>query len=103
MVDGKERHRIGVVDRQLFQRFEENFGRVQREFFVGAMRPVITSLPALAGSQSEYTRLSLRSVTRKLDCWSPCSRSQAKKVASARASIDFTSSARPPAKTSCAM
>ena len=39
MVDGKERHRIGVVDRQLFQRFEENFGRVQREFFVGAMRP----------------------------------------------------------------
>ena len=39
MVDVKKRHRISVVDCQPFQRFEEDFGRVQREFFVGAMRP----------------------------------------------------------------
>ena len=39
MVDRKKRDRIGVVDCQPFQRFKEDFGRVQREFFIGAMRP----------------------------------------------------------------
>ena len=38
MVDGKKRHRISLVDCQPFQRFEENFGRVQRSRFVRAMR-----------------------------------------------------------------
>ena len=39
MVDGKKRHRISLVDCQPFQRFEENFGRVQREFFLGPVWP----------------------------------------------------------------
>ena len=38
MVDRKKRRRIGVVDRQPFQGFEKDFGRVQGEFFIGAMR-----------------------------------------------------------------
>jgi hypothetical protein len=36
-VEGKSRNRGGVVDRQFLQRFEEGLGRVQFEFFVGAM------------------------------------------------------------------